>query len=392
VQQASHGLHLNGFLAKPITPVSLIQNLGSALGKVSAEGPSPIRLQPRVKVNLGPLRGARILLVEDNEINQELALELLVNHGLTVEVANNGQEALEMLDQASFDAVLMDCQMPVMDGQTATRHIRRDGRFQDLPVIAMTANAMLGDRDEILELGMNDYIAKPIRVNEMFATLAKWLRPDLDLEAEPVRPCPATKQTLSLPPMPGIEPEAGLMTTNGDQALYHRLLIKFRDREGEFIQRFDAALSDRQMDEAQRLAHTLKGLAGNIGAHSLQQAAARLERLCTANTDQLHEALSGVESQLQQVLTGLQGLVEEQSPAPTQQDLSQLVPLLRKLHGLVAMNKVDTEGLLDDVRSMLTEPQQQEAFSRVVQAIEGYDFDSAMDELGALMQQLGVDP
>jgi signal transduction histidine kinase/ActR/RegA family two-component response regulator len=122
-----------------------------------------------------PLRGARILLVEDNEINQELARELLGEAGVVVTIAGDGRQAIDTLASASFDAVLMDCQMPVMDGYEATRAIRAEARWRDLPIIAMTANAMAGDRVRALAAGMNDHIAKPIDVDSMFATLARWV-------------------------------------------------------------------------------------------------------------------------------------------------------------------------------------------------------------------------
>ena len=123
------------------------------------------------------LRGARLLLVDDNPINREVAESLLQSAGVTVAVACNGQEALEMLERERYDGVLMDCQMPVLDGYEATRRLRRQPQWQDLPVIAMTANAMVGDREKALAAGMNDHIAKPIRVDEMYGTLARWVRP-----------------------------------------------------------------------------------------------------------------------------------------------------------------------------------------------------------------------
>ena len=123
------------------------------------------------------LRGARLLLVDDNPINREVAESLLQSAGVTVAVACNGQEALEMLERERYDGVLMDCQMPVLDGYEATRRLRRQPQWQDLPVIAMTANAMVGDREKALAAGKNDHIAKPIRVDEMYGTLARWVRP-----------------------------------------------------------------------------------------------------------------------------------------------------------------------------------------------------------------------
>jgi len=165
-------------LAKPATPSTLVDACNTALGVGTADATHDRAREPAWADPRAALRGARILLVEDNETNQEVALAVLGSAGIDVTVASNGQEALDMLGRKDFDAVLMDCQMPVMDGYAATRAIRQQPLRQSLPVIAMTANAMVGDRDAALAAGMNDHIAKPININEMFATLARWVSPE----------------------------------------------------------------------------------------------------------------------------------------------------------------------------------------------------------------------
>jgi CheY-like chemotaxis protein len=169
-QQVTVGALLN----KPVTPSTLLDACTAVLGEVA---PPPARPSSQTAEFGWPsgLEGARILLVEDNKINAELAVELLTAAGVRVSVARNGKEALDSLAGGDFDAVLMDCQMPVMDGYTATRALRQEKSLQDLPVIAMTANAMIGDREAALAAGMNDHITKPIVIDEMFATLARWL-------------------------------------------------------------------------------------------------------------------------------------------------------------------------------------------------------------------------
>nr|WP_320192664.1 ATP-binding protein [uncultured Desulfobacter sp.] len=137
--------------------------------------PSDTATEGTVRQALAKIRGSRILLVEDNEINQDVAAGLLISHNIMVEIANNGQDALTILSDQEFDGVLMDCQMPVMDGYEATRKIREQEKFKGLPIIAMTANAMVGDRKKVLDAGMNDYIAKPIDPDKMFIIMAKWI-------------------------------------------------------------------------------------------------------------------------------------------------------------------------------------------------------------------------
>ncbi len=189
-------------------------------------------------VHQGRLRGARILLVEDNDINRELALELLASAGMVVTLANDGREALEALLRDHFDGVLMDCQMPVMDGYEATRTLRRDPRWHKLPVIAMTANAMAGDRDKVLAAGMNDHIAKPIDVDLMFAILARWIAPP-----PPPRKPAIDDQADPLAGLPGIDAQVGRASTMGNDKLYRRLLGMFRDGQHDFDVQFCAARS-----------------------------------------------------------------------------------------------------------------------------------------------------
>jgi CheY-like chemotaxis protein len=164
-------------LTKPVTPSSLFDACCQALGVASAAALQVRRREGGLAEPESRLKGARLLLVEDNEVNRELALELLTDEGISVAVALDGREALEMLERERFDAVLMDCQMPVMDGFAATRALRKRPELAHLPVIAMTANAMVSDRQKAFDAGMNDHIAKPINVAQMFSTLARWLGP-----------------------------------------------------------------------------------------------------------------------------------------------------------------------------------------------------------------------
>ncbi|HEY0820110.1 MAG TPA: response regulator, partial [Rhizobacter sp.] len=242
------------------------------------------------------LAGARVLLVEDNPINQELARDLLNRAGIVVNIAGDGREALAILERDRFDAVLMDCQMPVMDGYEATRALRRRPELKDLPVIAMTANVMAGDRQKVLEAGMNDHVAKPIRVDDLFATLARWVRPSSQVAASG-----------SESEAPAVDVRAGLAAVMGDEALYRRLLGMFRDRERDFVARFRAACDQGDHDAASRYAHDLKSVAGSLGMPGLQRAAAALEDACRLHRDTaaLDPLLQAVQRQLEPALAGV---------------------------------------------------------------------------------------
>ncbi len=171
-------LDMTEYLTKPVTPSDLMDSIMNVMGGQTTGKPSPAKRQQVRTDYIEQLQGARVLVVEDNEINQELVMELLTTNGIKVAIANNGSEALEVLNRVTFDGVLMDCQMPVMDGYTASREIRRQLRFKDLPILALTANVMKGDREKALQAGMNDQIGKPFKVDEIFRIMSQWIKPN----------------------------------------------------------------------------------------------------------------------------------------------------------------------------------------------------------------------
>jgi CheY-like chemotaxis protein len=209
----------------------------------------------------------------------------------------------------------MDCQMPVMDGYAATRALRQRPQFKDLPVIAMTANAMVGDRDKVLAAGMNDHIAKPIKIDELFATIARWVTPGSGEESAPASPAGAPAPDDTFDGVPGVDFQAGLDGLQGNRKLYARLLRMFRDSEGDFAARFCATLAAGDTAGAKRLAHDLKGLAGALGMGEIRQAATALEASCQhPGRDTDVEAMARhVGHLLAPVIAGLQGLGADQT-------------------------------------------------------------------------------
>ena len=337
---AGRGVEMNSVLTKPVTSSTLLEAIGLALGKGVIVATRAVGKQQQSSEDMARLNGARLLLVEDNDMNQELAVDLLEKAGITVVVANHGQEALDILARdLRFDGVLMDCQMPVMDGYTATRRLRAMPGCDALPVIAMTANAMQGDRDKVLAAGMQDHIAKPINVANMFATLARWVRPAHGTRQALPAPAVAT-EVAPVPPLAGIDTQAGLATAMDNPALYRRLLLKFGASQADFSAAFAAALEDPDPVAATRAAHTLKGMAGNIGASGVQAAAQALETACGSGAAllQLQPLLAAVERELAPVLAALTGLAtsaaaaaEVASPALDQAALDSHAVQLRAL-------------------------------------------------------------
>ena len=379
--EASEGVELKGVLSKPVSPSTLldaiIEALGHELERVDHRGGESD------EEVASKLRGARVLLVEDNELNQELALELLTTNGLTAEVANNGKEALDILEQEEFDGVLMDCQMPVMDGYDATRKLRQQERYKDLPILAMTANAMAGDREKVIEAGMNDHIAKPINVRDMFSTMAKWITPSNPVAESDVVVEKGEEVSEAIPELPGIDTKAGMATTQGNAKLYRKLLTKFRDSQQDFEAQFRAALTDDDPVAPERTAHTLKGVAGNIGAKGVQEAAKGLEFACKEkqSAEVIEQLLEAVNRELSPVVAGLAAIDQtmgSKQAATGPADPEKVKELLGQLRELLQDDDTQSASVLEELEGMLGMEAHRSVLKELSKAIDGYDFEEAL--------------
>ena len=384
--QAAAHLQIDSYLAKPFSRDSLLQAVLHSFGHSSQISNKKSGGAAKVQAAIRQLRGARILLAEDNALNQELAMELLTSNGLVVTLAENGQQALDVLQQQHFDAVLMDCQMPVMDGYAATAAIRRLGQFSQLPIIAMTANVMAADIEKALDAGMNAHIAKPINVNEMFLVMAKWIK-----VADPqpdVMPVSEDADQLQLPDLAGIDTEAGLAVSQHKQALYLKLLKRFADSNQDFSQQFQQALQDTDPEAASRCAHSLRGSAGNIGAKAVQFAAQALEQACREHTD-ITAPLLQLEQELAVVLTALQQLSQSQVSAEIQEaDPQQIQSLIEELTALIADNDTEAVDKAEQLQLLLSGTDYKAAVAALLKHINNYDFDEAAASLTLLSQQM----
>ena len=244
------------------------------------------------------LQGARILLVEDNELNREVAGELLSDVGVRLDTASNGQMALQRLQEQAYDLILMDMQMPVMDGLTATRLLRAQTRFAELPVIAMTANAMESDRQACLQAGMNDHLSKPIEPDQLFAMLLRWLRPAAVVPAS--APSGASVSGNGLPVIEGLDVVTGLRLVRGKKDFYLSMLRKYAAGQAGTVAAIREDLQKGLFAEAQRRAHNLKSLSGSIAIAPVSRLAAELEAQLRsgANADALEPALQALDARL----------------------------------------------------------------------------------------------
>ncbi len=323
----AQSLGISNVLVKPVSPSLLFDTTMEALGehRLNALAASPAGSGPQAQGNdmaeqLAGLRGKRVLLAEDNEINQQIACELLQDAGFIVEVAENGQIALDMAQRADYDLVLMDMQMPVMDGVTATAAIRQVARLQQLPIVAMTANARMEDRQNCLTAGMNDFLTKPIDPGCLWSMLRKWLAPGqavhalaqsslgkvTPIMAAPLPPVAAPRPPTELPEqIAGLNVQEGLGRMMGKKTLYITMLRKFVAGQEACPRLLREALAVGDWETAQRLAHTVKGVSATIGA-------TELPRLADAVEHALREQhpMAEVEVLLQQLEQPLQELTD----------------------------------------------------------------------------------
>lgn len=385
--QAAEGINFSGFLTKPVTPSILLDAVMVGMGREASIGNRVSKRQASVAKDIAKLHGAKVLVVEDNEINLELTLDLLVNNGIYAEVATNGLEALDMLDKEVFDGVLMDCQMPVMDGYEATEKIRQQQRFKTLPILAMTANAMAGDREKVLAAGMNDHISKPINVNEMFHTMSQWIKPLHPLEGEFVQ-VKSHDQSVNVPELEGVDTEAGLSHFQGNSKLYLKLLRKVASNEKGFIEDFDSAVASEDWVLAHRLAHTLKGVAGNIGAVELQQACAALE---LSAKDEKVEVLEKERAQqeFEIVMRALADLAAPDSSSTKQVfDLRSALEVCDLLEQQLEDFNTEAQVTVDTNHGLFADTSIAPIWDSLEQGLEDYDFEGALDLLKKIRLKL----
>ncbi|MBB1487599.1 PAS domain S-box protein [Oceanospirillum sediminis] len=390
----SRQVRFEAVMTKPATASSLLEAIGYALKMGVATEQNNARQEKNTQADL---TGARVLLVEDNPMNQELAIELLKQAGIDVSVANNGQEAVDHLkENTCYDAILMDCQMPVMDGYQATALIRSNPQACHIPIIAMTANAMIGDKEKVLNAGMNDHLAKPVNIEVMYATLARWINVASDSLVPPVNPEPASSesdQTYALPDIPGLDQDAGLSRMGQDQALYQQMLVMFCENQQTFSQQFQQACQEDDNQAAVRCAHTLKGTAATIGATQLGEIASELEQYCEEKGYNSQEAQSVLPEAIQvteQLIQDLSatGLItsdtsssDETIRSPDKRlTASEVGDYMASLRHLLEESDAEAAETIANLQQLLPS-EQAIRLKPVVLAIENYDFDLALTKL-----------
>ena len=381
---------VDAFLVKPISRSLLLDTLMGLFPP--AEGEALTQYQAGREEGQTRLDGAHVLLAEDNEVNQQIVVELLGSAGARVAVAANGREAvarlLAGLDGEPFDLVLMDLQMPEMDGYEATRLIRTDARFRELPIIAMTAHALVEERQHCLDAGMNDHVAKPIDPDALFHTVRRWLKPGVEATAaHPPTDAGSHEAEPALPAISGLDVAGGLRRVAGNRKLYRDLLDQYVAGQADAPAQIRTALAAGDQATAERLAHTLKGVSGNIGATAIQPLAAELEQVLRQQVGmaaiepllaRTGETLAAWIAELRAALASDQRADLPVAPAL---DWAGLQPILARLEQLLADDDAEAADVLATHRAALTATLPVELFRALEKAIGDYDFEGALTHL-----------
>lgn len=396
IQRHVQRMNINGILERPFTQTALLSAILQALGGESSRQTTP---QPAEVLQLQTGRKPRILVVEDNELNQEVIEEILKGFGLQTVLASDGRQALALLEREPFDLVLMDIQMPELDGYAATRLIRLKPEWQNLPVIAMTAHALSGDREKSLAAGMNDHVTKPVDPHELIRVIKTWI-PGVEENPEAFQHSsePTSRELpteITFPVLAGFDFAAGLRRLGGNRERYLKILAQFCSRYDRTAQEIQEALQAGDLPTAQRLAHSLKGLAGNIGALRLYQASSELDSaLRQSDAPSAAPLLQEFDQALQQALEVFRGLTPMiTSPSArrplqtmTAEEKRKILAYLEQLEDFLRSSDLEAQDILEEFGNYLNTARLELDLHSLREAIEVYDFDAALERLEVLRQ------
>ena len=393
LQLEAQQLGINGFMVKPVSPSLLLEIMHEVLGSpILRKNPRDANLGDDIQTPLDLVRGARILLVEDNEINQDVATELLEQQGFQVKAAVNGRDALVQLNAEFFDLVFMDLQMPIMDGYEATRLIRATPKLQDIPIIAMTAHAMANEAEKCLAAGMNHHLPKPVDPELLYASLVRWIKPREGLGSKNTN-----KETVAFThpfsEIQGLDSEAGLVRLDGNADMYRKLLCKFRNQNHNTAAALRSYAASGSCAEIRSLVHNIKGVVGNLGANGVYKSAQQLElSIEKAGADsmvgdfieELCRLLTGIDKVFPQDVSAKKPTFSEHQPI----DACQVRLLLEKVDYSLEREYNAVPAMIEELESILHGTALYGAFHYLKEYVDNFETDEAKAAIAAMLKQL----
>ena len=394
---------INAFLTKPIFQSTLFNAIMDLFGKERLGERPGKEITTRASIYKKHLKGVRILVAEDNPTNQEIAKAILEGAGIVVKIVTNGEDAVETARKGRFDAVLMDIQMPKMDGYEATANIRKIPELKSLPIIAMTAHAMKGDEEKCLKAGMDGYVSKPISQDRLFHTIWKLVERQKKAPYYKEQEAPEARritvaETEGLPErLPGINIQDALSALNIDKAVFKHILIGFLKNNEESANKIRDAFDAKDWESLVQLAHSIKGSAGSIGADELYKAARELE---TAGREGAPTSplLDRMETALNQVLESLRSLADtsKAEPLPVKErgaalgvDPAEVIPILKQLADAIEL--ADPEEINIYFKAV-KEHLDFSTFQKLENQINNYDYDKALKSLEEIAAKIRIKP
>ena len=393
VVKDSKKLGVTHFIAKPFTCSTMFDTIMDIFGKDIRTTRTRIEKGNKHERELQNIAGATILLVEDNDINQQVATELLEDTGFVVEIANNGKEALDKLKAlahpSKYALIFMDIQMPVMDGYTATAKIRKLSQYKEIPIVAMTADAMTGVKEKCIEYGMNDMVSKPIDEDSMFGVMVKWIKPMAKSQVSRVmsqEPKAISHQPI-IPDIQGLNIESALARLNNKKKLYLSILEKFYNNNQNFISEIKATLDNDDYETAQRLIHTLKGVSGNIGAESLHEHTKLIEAsIIDKKFKKTEDGLNKLDVELKQLFVDISSRLDFGPIIVSQTyDIELIREIIPDFRQLLMSKSPDAKTMLKELENAGLSG---ELFDKIVISMNKYDFKNVIKFLDEIEKTL----
>ncbi len=402
IRSQAEKIGIKNFIIKPIKEMALYNAIYySITGKDAITGSQNKCSNEEIETYKRKINGSYVLLVEDNYINQQVAREFLSNAGVVVDIANNGKEAITAADNYKYDVILMDVQMPEMDGYEATRIIR-DKISKETPIIAMTANALAGDREKCLEAGMNDYISKPINDQNLYRTLSEWILTDEESDIEPTArkistedqiQQPSDEMPVNLSKLQGIHLESALENTAGNEQLLIRLLKDFYIKYHNSTDVIKNALNNENIEEATIIAHTVKGLGGTFGAQELSLAAKDVELSLKGELDDsdLDQKIQKFDESLIEVMGSFYGAgLADKENNPKPKVTEKIKEIIKELENLLDSSDFEAVECLEKLQENIPGKNNEadEYINKLEKEIESFDFATARETLDSVSRLL----